>query len=80
MMASFSGAIGAAFPRDLGGNALVNLRGQARIDQNGQLRLAQHVDEAGSDDHAMNVNGASALSLRKVPDGGDFSGTNADVA
>ena len=54
---------GTAFARDLGRDALVDLRGQARIDQDRQFRLAQHVDEAGRDDHAVasmvRVRGAS---------------------
>ena len=71
---------GAAFARDLGRDALVNLRGQARIHQDRQFRLAQHVDEAGGDDHAVGINGARALRVAQISDGGDLAAANADVA
>ena len=60
MIASFSGAAELAFAGDLGGDALKDFRGQARIDQDRHLRLAQHVDEAGRDDHAVRIDGALA--------------------
>ena len=42
----------AALARDLGRHALVNLAGRPAVNQQGELRLAEHVDEAGSDDEA----------------------------
>ncbi len=69
-----------AFAGDLGRDALVDLRGQARIHQDGQFRLAQHVDKAGSDDHAVDINRARALRVAQISDGGDFAVANADVA
>ena len=75
MMASFSGAIG-----DFGCDALKDLRGQTRIDQDGRLGLPQHVDEAGSNDFAAGINRPFASRFREVADGGDSAITDADVA
>src|SRR5207253_6886864 len=60
--------------------SLVNLRGQARIDQNRPFRLAQHVDEAGSDDHTVRVESALAGSGGKIPNRRNPSIANADIA
>ena len=74
------GRNGTTFTGDLSCDALVNLRGEARIYQNRQLLLAQHVDKAGGDDHAVRVNGAGALRVAQISDTGDFAAANADVA
>ena len=63
MMSSFSGASRTAFAGDFGGDALVNLRGQTRINQDGHLRLAQHVDKARRDHFPA----ASIVRLRAAP-------------
>src|SRR5207253_7280996 len=60
--------------------SLVNLRGQARIDQNRPFRLAQHVDEAGSDDHSVRVESALAGSGGKIPNRRNPSIANAYIA
>jgi len=70
----------AAFAGDLCGDALINFRGQARIDQNSKFGLAEHVDEAGSDDLARGVDGALARCGSEIADGGDFSVANAEVS
>ena len=69
-----------AFASNLRSDALVNLRRQARIDQDGQLRLAQHVDEARSHDHAVCVDGSIALRIAEISDGRDLAGANPHVA
>jgi hypothetical protein len=70
---------GVAFAGDFGGNALVDLRGQPRIDQDGHLRLTEHVNEAGRDDFAVGVDGALAGRVRKVADGCDAAIADAHV-
>ena len=57
----------AAFAGYLGGDALKDLRRQMRIHQHGQLGLAEHVDEAGRDDHAVRVDGRLACAAPRVP-------------
>ena len=71
---------GIAFAGDFGGDALEDFRGQARVDEDRQLGLAQHVDEAGSDDFAGGVDGALARGSSEIADGGDFAVADADVA
>ena len=46
MIESLSGPAELPSPRDLGGDALEDLRRHARVDQDGELGLPQHVDEA----------------------------------
>src|SRR5208283_5408746 len=69
-----------AFSRDLGGDALINIRRQARIDEDCRFRLAQHIDEAGSDDFALGVNRKLARGRREIADGGDTAVADSDVA
>jgi hypothetical protein len=71
---------GTAFSGDLGGDALIDFRRQARFDQDGQFGLAEHVDEAGRDDFAGSVDGAFAGRGSQVTDGGNFSVADADFA
>jgi len=61
-------------------DALVDLRGQARIDENGEFRLSQHVDESGRDNFAGGVNRARAWRGHQIADGGDLSIANAQVS
>ena len=42
--------------------------------------MAEHVDEAGSDDFAGGIDGALAGRGRQIADGGDLSVADADVA
>src|SRR5689334_8699051 len=51
-----------------------------RIDQDRQLGLAEHVNEARRDDHAVRVNGALCRGAAQKSDGGDTAVANADVA
>ena len=74
------GRDGAAFAGNFGGDALIDFRRQARIDENGEFGLAEHVDEAGSDDFAGGVDGAFARGGGEIADGGDFSVADAEVA
>ena len=71
---------GAAFAGDFGGDALINFRGQARVDEDGQFRLAEHVDETGRNDFAGRVDGALARGGGEIADGGDFSVADAEVS
>ena len=52
---------------DLRGDSLEDLRGQMRVDQNGHLRLAEHVDEPRRHHHAARVDGASAGAPARSP-------------
>ncbi len=45
-----------------------------------QLRLAQHVNEAGRDNFSGGVDGSLARGVGEMADSGDFSVTNADIA
>ena len=69
-----------AFAGELGGDALKDFGRQMRVHQDGQLGLAEHVNEARRDDHAVRVNGALGLRRAQKADGGDASVANADVA
>lgn len=51
-----------------------------RVDQDRQLGLAEHVNEARRDNHAVRVNGARGLRRAQKADGGNASVANADVA
>lgn len=51
-----------------------------RVDQDRQLGLAQHVNEARRDDHAVRVNGAFGLCRAQEADGCDTAVANADIA
>ena len=73
------GRNGIALARDLGRDALIDFRGQARINQDGQFRLPQHVDKAGSDNHAVDINRPRALRAAQIADGGDLAAANTDV-
>ena len=71
---------GVAFAGDFGGDALEDLGGQARVDEDGELGLAEHVDESGRDDFAGGVDGALGGRTGEVADGGDAAIADADVA
>src|SRR5262249_53044229 len=62
------------------GDALKDLGRQMRVHQDGHLRLSEHVDESGSDYHAVRVNGALGRRGAEKPDGGNTPVANADVA
>src|SRR5689334_10310274 len=51
-----------------------------RVDQDRELGLAKHVNEARRNDHAVRVNGAFGLRRAQKADGGNFAVANADVA
>ncbi len=74
------GRNGVAFAGDLGGDALEDFGGQARVDEDGELGLAEHVDESRRDDFAGGVDGAFGGRLGEVADGGDAAIADADVA
>jgi hypothetical protein len=71
---------GTAFPGNFRGDALIDFRRQAGIDEDGELGLAKHIDEAGSNDSTGGVNGAFAGGGGEISDGGDFSMADAEVA
>ena len=71
---------GTAFAGNFGRDALVDFRRQARVDEDGQFRLAEHVDESGRDDFAGGVDGALARCSGEIADGGDLAIADADVA
>jgi len=51
-----------------------------RVDQDRELGLAQHVNEAGRDHHAVGVNGLLCAGMRKVTNGGDATVAHTHVA
>ena len=51
-----------------------------RVHQDGQIGLAEHVNESRRDDHAVRVNGARGLCRAQKADGRDASVAYADVA
>ena len=51
-----------------------------RIDQDGQLGLPQHVDEAGGHHHPVRVDGSLGGGARQIADRRNAAVTNADVA
>src|SRR5208283_2033186 len=69
-----------ALAGNLGGNALVDLRRQPRIDKNGRLRLSQHVDKARSRNFALGVDRALARGAREIANSGDAPVADPDVA
>src|ERR1051326_501634 len=71
---------GAAFAGDLSGNALKDFGRQMRVDQDRQLRLAEHVNEARSDDHAVRVNRPLGLRRAEKADGGDVPVADPNIA
>src|SRR5450759_3907180 len=70
---------GAPFAGDLRRDALENLRRHVRLDQQGQLRLAEHVDEAGGKDAAARVDDLPCRRVRQPADGGDTPVPDPDV-
>ena len=50
-----------------------------RVDQDGDLGLAEHVNEAWRDDHSVRVNRALGCGRAQKADGGDASIANADI-
>ena len=79
-MASLSGAMEPPSPVISVVMPWIDFRGQARVDEDGEFGLAEHVDEAGGDDFAGGVDGALARCGCQVADGGDFSVADAEVA
>ena len=71
---------GAAFACNFGRDALIDFRRQTRFNEDGEFGLAEHVDEAGSDNFAGGIDGALARCACEVADGSDFSVADADIA
>jgi hypothetical protein len=71
---------GRPFAGDFGGDPLVDLGRQMRIHQDGQLGLAEHVDESGRHHHAARIDGALGGRARQIADGGDPALPDADVS
>src|SRR5580765_3538682 len=71
---------GPALAGDLRRDSLIDLRRQARIDEDRQLGLAEHVDEPGRDDLSVRVDGAITCLRGEAADRGDAPVTDADVA
>ena len=71
---------GFALAGDFRGDPLENLRRQAGVDKDGVLRLSEHVDETGSNNHAACIDGASTSSGAEISNGGNLSAANSDIA
>src|SRR6185295_17273673 len=74
------GCHAAAFAGEFGGDPLKNLGRELRVDQDTQIRLAQHVDEAGRHHHARYIDGLFGPGIDQGADGCDASIANAEVA
>ncbi len=61
------------------GDPLVDFGGQMRVDQDGEFRLAQHIDKSGSYHHASGIQGTARRAIH-LPQGGDASTADGDVA
>ena len=68
-----------AFARDLGGDALRDLAGGARVDEHVVLGLPEHVDEAGRDDEPGGVDAPLRLGALEAAHGRDAVADHADV-
>ena len=71
---------GAAFAGDFGGDALEDLGGKAGADKDGDLRLAEHVDEARRDDLPGGVDDLCRRRTVEPSDGRDVSVLDRHVA
>ena len=68
-----------SFAGDLGGDALGDLAGGARVGQHVELRLAEHVDEARRDDEVGGIDAGLRLAAIEPADRGDAIAGDADV-
>src|SRR5208282_6184293 len=73
------GSSRAAFSGDFGSDALIDLGGEARIDEDGDFGLAENVDESWGDDFASGVESALAAGGGKIADRGDVAVANSKV-
>lgn len=71
---------GFALAGDFRGYPLENLRRQAGVDKDGVLRLSEHVDETGSNNHVARIDGASAWCGVEIADEGNLPVANSDIA
>src|SRR5207244_2105566 len=62
------------------GDALKDLGGDPRLDQDAELRLPEHVDEAGSDYFAVRIDRFRARGLFEVADRRNSSVSDAEIA
>ena len=69
-----------AFTGYLRGDALIDFRGQAGLDEDGVFRLSEHVDETGRNHFTVCIDGASAGQSAKIADSGNLAGANSDIA
>jgi hypothetical protein len=70
---------GTAFSRDFGGDALVDLRRQMRVHQDGSFRLSEHIDEAGRDGKTGGIDSLFGSRGIQMADGGDMAVANRNV-
>ena len=68
-----------AFAGDLRGDALEDLRRHLRVDEQGELGLPEHVDEARRDDPAGRIDAPLRGGLIEPADGGDAAAADADI-
>ncbi len=68
-----------ALAGDFRGDTLKNLRRQVRVDENGQLRLAQHVDETRRDHLPARIDAALCRGAVQAANGSDAAITDANV-
>ena len=69
-----------ALAGDLGGDALGELAHRLLVNEQGELRLAQHVNEAGCNDQAGGINGALGFYVwRRVPHKDDAIANDAHI-
>ncbi len=68
-----------AFTGDFCRDALVDFRRQARIDQNGQLRLAKHIDESRRNHFASSIDGSGASRCVEIADSHNLAVTDSNI-
>ena len=73
-------AHGLAFASDFGSDALSDLAGDAVVDEDVELGLPLHIDEARRDNEVRGIHAFGGGSLAEVADGGDAIAGNANVS
>src|SRR5690242_8130904 len=70
---------GAAFARYLGGDPLRKLAEGTIVEEKGRLGLAEHVNEARSDDSPLGIDFTFRVRIAQIADGGDVVALDGDV-
>ena len=69
-----------AFAGNFCRDALVDFRRQARIDQNGQLRLPKHIDESRRNHFASSIDGSGASRCVEIADSHNLAVPDSNIS